>query len=119
MTLEALATLLSGYKFRPGSEGDLQRGVQRVLVDNRVPFIRELPLNVVDRIDFLLTDDGIGLELKTKGSPSATLEQLLRYTTHERVRALMLLTTKPTLEVRADVLGGKPFRSLVLPLGLA
>lgn len=50
-------------------------------------------LDEAGRIDFL-TADGVGLELKVKGSATDVLRQLERYAHAPHVSALLLVTTR-------------------------
>lgn len=101
-----LAKHLGAYRFRFGSEKDLQDDVQTALAEGSVRFNREVPL-AGDRIDFLC-NNGIGIECKIAGGPTAVLEQLLRYAACPEVKSLILLTSRHTHRFQAAEVGGKP-----------
>lgn len=101
-----LAQHLRSYRFRFGSEKDLQDDVEMALTEAGITFSREVPL-AGDRIDFLCAD-GIGIECKIAGGPSVVLEQLLRYAKCPEVQALILLTSRHTHRFQATEIGGKP-----------
>lgn len=60
-----------------------------------------------NRIDFVV--DGVGLELKTDGSPAAVLRQIDRYSVAEELCAVVLITTRRShLRGLPSELRGKP-----------
>lgn len=65
--------------------------VQRFERDG-VPYEREVRLSPADKIDFLC--DVVGVEVKVDGALSAVTRQLHRYAQHDRVRHLVLITTR-------------------------
>ncbi|TXI03120.1 MAG: hypothetical protein E6Q76_14335 [Rhizobium sp.] len=67
-------------------------------------FEREVPLSKRDCVDFML--GGLAVELKIKGRASAIRRQLDRYATHDRVKAVCLLTARAVL--LPDQINGKP-----------
>ena len=85
---------LSGYSIAYSTEQVMQQQVYALLlpiVDCR----REVRLSPRDRID-LMTECGIGIECKIKGSPTIIVNQLLRYAEHDAVKSLILVTSKRT-----------------------
>lgn len=93
MSAERISTLLEAHRFTHTCEEDLQRGVETVLAENKIPYVREASLSKGDRPDFLV-EGSIVLELKVKGASHAVLRQLMRYANHEKVKAIILVTTK-------------------------
>lgn len=116
MDIDKLAELLGGY-YGHSRESYLQAYIQGLL--HQTNHARERRLGEFGVIDFL-TDNGIGVECKTSGSPSGVLAQLLRYTKSPDVAGLILLSTKrssASLVIGKTELGGKPFRCVCLSFG--
>jgi hypothetical protein len=76
-----------------------------------IQFNREYPLTAKDRVDFLV-EPGVGLEVKTQGSPTEVSAQLLRYA--KWVNSLILVTDRIQLIRQPKEIGGKPLT--VVPL---
>lgn len=74
-------------------ETDLQTAISVRLAAADIEHVREAQLGPGERID-LLTDDGVGIEVKVAGSWTSVVRQLLRYAHHDRVKALVLVTTQ-------------------------
>lgn len=71
------------------TEKQAQADVERVLNQAGFVFAREFPLTKRDVIDFMI--DGVGLELKLKGSQKKDVyRQLCRYARHTHVDSLIL-----------------------------
>jgi hypothetical protein len=71
-----------------------------------VPFERERRLSGRDVIDFLVGDD-IGVEVKLRSTPKrAVYKQLQRYTSHDVIRSLILVTNLSM--GLPERIGGKP-----------
>src|SRR5882724_3968134 len=102
----AVTKALKAYRFNYQNEKELQEGVERVLTASSIPFEREKILGgEFGTIDFLV-DGHIGIEIKTKGSPSAVARQLIRYFKCEQVAELILLTGRSRLgRLPATILG--------------
>lgn len=91
-----LVDLLRSHRFRFSSEVELQDMVERVLKEAEIPHQREWDLGVAGRIDFFVYGD-IGLEIKTKGSPTQVAAQVLRYCERDEIDYVVLLTARMTL----------------------
>lgn len=111
-----LAAAIRCHRYRFSSEIGLQDGIALVLGDAAIAVQREVRLSFRDRIDFLAGD--VGIEVKVKGSFSSVVAQLLRYTTHDRVAALILVTDRTQLSGMPAILGGKPLAVVNLLGGL-
>lgn len=109
--LESVLAPLRNWSPGFGNESELQLAIAERFTQAGVAFEREVSLSRVDRIDFLV--GGIGIEVKTKGAENAIVRQLARYAQSPRVDALVLVTTRWTLSLPAD-LGGKPVHRLLL-----
>ena len=91
-----LVELLRSHRFRFSSEEELQSMVERVLKEAEIPHQREWDLGAAGRIDFLVEGD-IGLEIKTKGSPTQVAAQVLRYCERDEIDCVVLLTARMIL----------------------
>jgi hypothetical protein len=80
------------YAYR--TESDLHREIAGVWRTANVPVRHEVSLGPGLRIDFV--SRGIGVEIKTAGSPVDISKQLRRYGTTYKLSALLLLTTCPS-----------------------
>lgn len=67
---------------------------------------REFVLGEKDRLDFFVA--GVAVEIKTASGYNAVLRQLGRYAEHERVEAVLLITTRSDHQKMPAALGGKP-----------
>jgi len=116
-TADEVAAVVCKHRFRVDDEEELQCCISEALFKYGVEHQREVRLNDRDRIDFLTTA-GVGIEVKTKGSPTQIARQLSRYTESEQVKELLLITTKATHRARLpDELHGKPLYVLTLRNG--
>lgn len=97
---------LVAYRFACNSETDLQEAVASVLREAGVPFDREYRLGPRDRVDFLI-DGSVAVELKIDGSFSEVLRQLHRYSEHDTVKALVLVTTRAQHRAMPPEMNGK------------
>jgi hypothetical protein len=106
---ERLLDLLTTYRYLIGSETGLQRGLERVLTDHAIEFVREHNLGAdYGRIDFYLPQDKYGIELKVKGSRSEVLRQLHRYAQSPDISALILITGRARLAFAPITICDKP-----------
>lgn len=74
------------------TEKELQDAIEAYLVQNKIPYQRELQLSEADRPDFMI--DSIAVEVKIQGSKGQIFRQIERYTKHESVTGLLLITNK-------------------------
>lgn len=107
--LERVACAIASRRFRFAHERELQEGVARALSDEAIPFRREARLGDAGCIDFLC-DQGVGLEVKIGGPLAAVTRQLHRYANANEVRALVLVTSRLTLDRLPTSMMGKPLR---------
>jgi hypothetical protein len=112
---EAIAQILAGHRYRYRDEDDLQRQLADVLGGAGLIAHREVRLSGRDRLDLLVYD--VGIEVKVGGSTNAVLAQLLRYSEHPTVGALVLVTNRAR-HTAPSLLGGKPVRVVKLLGGL-
>ncbi len=117
---EELAAAVAGSVKRLTSpnEAGLQRAIAELLDSGGYTFEREVVLSPRDRLDFLVMEPeqqrGAAIETKIDGGVSALLRQLSRYTEHDRVTALIVVTTRSRHTNLPSTLGGKPL--LCVPL---
>lgn len=107
MNLDELASLIGRHRLRYGTEKQLQDDIERLLTVCGVPFTREHQTST-GPIDFLT--EGIGIECKVDGGPSAILSQLIRYAAEPELTAIILVTSRRTHRMDIRELQGKPCR---------
>ena len=106
-----LAKALVGFRFRFNNEKELQAGVFQALTALQQPFVPEYQLNPQDRIDFFVSAEGVGIEIKTNDSKggaglAAVTRQLWRYAKCDEIKALVLVTTRSKhRDLPAEILG--------------
>jgi len=101
-----IVEVIKSHKFIYSTEKQLQEGIAQVLHEKNIPFEREKRISEKEVIDFLVAG-GIGLEVKTKGSPSEVARQLLGYAACPGVKELMLVTGRYALGKLPKELLGK------------
>jgi hypothetical protein len=109
--IDTVVRIVSGRRYQTATEADLQEGLALVLAPHNPE--REVVLGPHDRVDFLLW--GVGVEVKIKGSTSALTRQLWRYAKHDRIRSLLVVTTRERhrLQLPSEI-DGKPVRVVSL-----
>jgi hypothetical protein len=88
-----VAALVAGRPYTYTSEADLHLYLGDALEAAGIGHTHEAWLDKQSRIDFL-TVDGVGIEVKVAGSQMGVMSQLQRYADHDRVKGLVLVTTK-------------------------
>lgn len=112
-TAQQVIEILESYKFTYNTEVELQNAIERVFKDKEIAFQRECRLGDDLRIDFMVSE-GIGIEIKIKGSPSDVARQLLNYANRPEIKCLILVTGRMALSrLPAELLGKKLY---VFPL---
>lgn len=111
---DALRAGLVGAAFT--TEDDLQVAAARVLSEAGIDAHRERVLSRADRID-VLTDDGVGVEVKIGGSAFGVFRQLERYSRSPLVRSLVLLTTAPRHAALSEARVGVPLTVVLVDGG--
>jgi hypothetical protein len=97
--------LLRAKTYRVSTEALLQSDIETALTNWGLSFTREHRLSARDRIDFLI-ERGIGIEAKTRCGKRPIFRQLQRYTEHDSVKAIVLITG--TALGLPPTLNGKP-----------
>jgi hypothetical protein len=106
---ESIARAIASRRFRFAHERELQDGIARALSDESIVFTREARLGDAGCIDFLC-EGGVGLEVKVGGPLAAVTRQMHRYACCDDVRALLLVTSRRTLDRLPDAMMSKPVR---------
>lgn len=101
-----LVELIGGYRFTFRNEDELQYAIAEMLETEGLAVEREVRLDHHGRIDILV--DGIGIEIKIKGSEVSVSRQLQRYAASDRVRELVLVTHRAVLSNIPDWIEDKP-----------
>lgn len=114
LPLERVCALIASTRFAFTDESTLQDGLEQMLKLHGVEHVRERELGNLGKVDFYLTSHRVALEAKTQGSPSAVLEQLMRYARHDDVDALVIVTSRTRLGRVPPTLNGKPVYSIPL-----
>ncbi|MGZ1522251.1 hypothetical protein [Xanthomonas citri] len=108
--LNTIARLLSGVRYRYGSEVQLHEVMGQLLAGAGYAFEREYRLDARNRADFWL--DGLVVEVKVDGSTGDALRQVGRYIELPQVCAVLLAATPiwaSTPLPKRPAWGGKPF----------
>lgn len=92
VTPQQVLSMLERHIFRFSEERELQDGIELALTHAGFEFEREKVLGPQDRPDFLVAG-ALAMEIKIKGTLSAALRQIDRYTKHEAVESVLLVGT--------------------------
>lgn len=85
--------LLSNKRFQLHNEKELQRQIESIIKSYGLPLIAEHRLSKESIIDFLCWD-GIGIEVKIKGTAKDIYYQVLRYLEFDEITGIILVTNK-------------------------
>lgn len=91
MPIHEVIKAFSAHQLDFSSEDVLQSQIAQMFTEIGISFQREVRLSAQDRIDFLV-EDGLGVEVKIKGSPHAIYRQCKRYCASGQIRTLLLVT---------------------------
>jgi len=91
ITVKLIKKALSGMRFSMTDEKVLQQQIEDRFV-GLVKYRREVHLSKENIIDFIC--DGVGIEIKLKGSAKAIYRQLERYCQFDEIKAIVLVTNK-------------------------
>lgn len=111
MTLQKLFDILKAKRFTLENEKVTQYQIEQVLIEHKAPYVREYFLDERSEPDFLV-GDGIVIEVKIKGQKRKILQQILRYSNHPDVKAVLLITNVTLGDV--ILFENKPFKTLSL-----
>jgi len=110
LRMRAVTTALAGYRYRYANEVQLHERMAEVLAAADLQHVREFVIDARNRADFWL--DGLVVEVKVDGTFQDALRQIGRYIEHERVRGVVLASTKPWAAqplAKRPYWQGKPF----------
>lgn len=88
-----IVNLLKSRMFNLQVEKDAQRQIEAVLISGKIDYEREPHLSSKDIPDFRVLD-GIFIEVKIKGNAKAIFDQCERYSKHEKVQTIILMTNR-------------------------
>lgn len=100
-----IVSSIQGHRFNYANEDQLQEGLAAMLAGEGFDVEREVRLSGRDRIDLLVGD--VGIEVKVAGQAGRVLAQLTRYAEHDRIGALVLVTTRVSHDAPPRI-NGKP-----------
>lgn len=106
LSAPAVCRLLASRRYAIQDEKSLQDGLEQVLREAKVPYVREFVLDAHSRPDFLL--GSLAIEVKTKGSIAQFLRQAYRYLEHAEVTELIAIGTPHWIGGLPPELAGKP-----------
>lgn len=115
-TVERIVRAISSRRFRFSNEKDLQAGIETAFREDGLIFEREVRLAPGDVVDFMV--GGVAVEVKTDGPLAALTRQIDRYAEHERVRELVVISSRRRLTNLPQVLRGKNVHGVALAGGL-
>lgn len=92
--IDVIVKSLSSARLPMEDEKALQSAIAVRLGSARIVHEREVRVTG-GVIDFLIPSAGIGIEVKIKGTAADVLRQLRGYADDERIRRLVLVTSKP------------------------
>jgi hypothetical protein len=106
MTAIEIARLIKGSVFRFANEIALQDGIEALLKGKGIEYGREVSLSARDRVDFMHGD--IGIEVKIDSPTNSVQRQLWRYAQSDKVKSLILVTSRAKHKQIPDMLLDKP-----------
>ncbi len=115
--IEFLVSTIRGYRYSIQNEMDFHKGLEWAFTDAGIAYNHEHTIEGVGVIDFFV--DGIGIEVKTSGSPSAVVRQMYKYMKSDEVKALILVTTQNRHRGIPREIHGKPITLIVISPGLS
>jgi hypothetical protein len=110
------AWVLSGLATRSTKESEVQAAIERALEEAGVRYSREVVLCPKCRLDFYI--DGLAIEVKLQGTAPSLIRQIHRYSMHNEVRELLVVTNLSRLTQMPLELNGKPVRVQRVGYGL-
>lgn len=75
-------------------EKELHQEIANLLSAEKISYIKEFRLDTNNIPDFFLTDEGVAVEVKIKGSKRSIYSQCERYCQFPQVQKLLLVTNK-------------------------
>lgn len=110
ITIDGIALEIGKYNYRFTNEAELQSGIGDALHRAGCIFTRESRLTNKDRIDFLVHESDIGIEVKIGGSTTDLIAQVFRYTKSELIKGVIVVTSRARHRQIPPYINGKPVR---------
>ena len=112
MNIDHIIRTIRCYRLRFSTETQLQEDLAQAFAAENIEVQRELILDNSNRIDFYIPSLKLGIECKIAGSPTAVLDQLIRYCKFPEIESLLLVTTRPQHRIPTPTLRGKPCQTV-------
>ena len=112
MNVEHIIKTIRSYRLRFATETQLQEDLAKAFAAENIEVQRELILDQSNRIDLYIPSLKLGIECKIAGSPTAVLDQLIRYCKFAEIESLLLVTTRPQHRIPTPTLRGKPCQTV-------
>lgn len=109
--INQLARLLLSVRFRFCSELDLQDGIEQLLQQHKLAYVREKSLSAQDRPDFVV-DGNLAIEIKIQGTLAQALRQIHRYAQHREITSILLVGSPSWILRVPSLVGGKPVTAI-------
>lgn len=106
-TQDQIIQALKGVRIPMNSEAEAQSGVEAALTRAGISFTPQVRLDAESRPDVMVGP--VAIEIKVKGSRPAIFRQLERYSEHDEVHALILVSAV-AWPFASGVINDKPFR---------
>lgn len=90
--LELVVSALTSARLSASTEAHLHASIAEALTGAGIDHQHEVQLSKRDRIDFMAGP--VGIEAKVQGSQMAFMRQLLRYSDHDEIKCLVLVSAK-------------------------
>lgn len=114
LDVEQVVAELRKRRFRFTCEKDLQDGLEEVFVALGIEYERESRLSPKDKVDFLLLGE-VGLEVKIQDSLTSVTRQLHRYSQHDKLKSLILVTCRAAHRGVPEQMNNKVLELVYLP----
>lgn len=107
VSAESIVAILKSHRYSFADEKELQAGIWKAIENDFQHIVeREFELGDAGVIDFYRVD-GLGIEVKIKGSRVAVMRQLARYAKRDEIKRLILVTSRSQLRAMPPELNGK------------
>jgi hypothetical protein len=106
MLLERVLNTLENYNYPIHDEKILQEEIAIAFKAEGIPFLKEVSLNELGVIDFMVED--IGIEIKIKGQKMSIYRQLERYAKSPLIKTIILANVK-SMNLPSTISGKKTY----------
>lgn len=108
----AIGAQLAKHRSALVQETRLHEVISEALTSAGFAHQREVRLAPTERLDFLLTETGVAIEVKKDKATMDAWRQVARYLAHDCVSSCIVIA--PRVNVPADTLQGKPVAAIAL-----